>query len=207
MMIKALPEAAEKIAEPFDQIQKITIIGGGEGGLSGVDQAAGNVPAVMAKLFESMKDATGIELADIVKAGTYDAKVNRQGDLYMMPAGGESAAGDRRKKVRVLQEQNSYQKIYEVVKQIPKGSVATYGQVAALAGNKRWSRVVGYALHANPDQEQIPCYRVVNREGRLSDAFVFGGVNRQEQLLVADGIEVADHKVDLKKYQWKKMAF
>ena len=62
---------------------------------------------------------------------------------------------------------NSYQKIYEIVKQIPKGCVASYGQVAALAGNPRWARVVGYALHVNPDPAHIPCYRVVNREGRL----------------------------------------
>ena len=76
MMIKVLPDVAAKIAEPLGQIDKITIIGG-DGGSNGVDQVAGNVPAVMAKLFESMKEATGIELADIVKADTYDAKVNR----------------------------------------------------------------------------------------------------------------------------------
>lgn len=102
---------------------------------------------------------------------------------------------------------NSYEKIYEVVKQIPKGKVATYGQVAALAGNKSWARVVGYALHVNPDPEVIPCYRVVNREGCLSEAFVFGGVNQQRLLLEADGIEVVDNRVDLEVYQWKKVVF
>ena len=102
---------------------------------------------------------------------------------------------------------NSYEKIYEVVKQIPKGTVATYGQVAALAGNNRWARVVGYALHVNPDPEGIPCYRVVNREGRLSDAFAFGGVNQQKLLLEADGIEVVDNRVDLEIYRWKKIVF
>lgn len=76
MMIKVLPDVAAKIAEPLSQIDKITIIGG-DGGSNGVEQVAGNVPAVMAKLFESMKEATGIDLADIVKADTYDAKVNR----------------------------------------------------------------------------------------------------------------------------------
>ena len=102
---------------------------------------------------------------------------------------------------------SSYDKIYEVVKQIPQGSVATYGQIAALAGNRRWARVVGYALHVNPDPEGIPCYRVVNREGRLSDAFAFGGVNRQQILLEEDGVEVVDLHVDLEKYQWNRMAF
>lgn len=76
MMIKVLPDVAAKIAEPLGQIDKITIIGG-DGGSNGVEQVAGNVPAVMAKLFESMREATGIDLADIVKADTYDAKVNR----------------------------------------------------------------------------------------------------------------------------------
>ena len=77
MMIKVLPDIAAKIAEPLGQIDKITIIGGGEGTNNGVEQVAGNVPVVMSKLFESMKEATGIDLAEIVKADTYDAKVNR----------------------------------------------------------------------------------------------------------------------------------
>lgn len=75
MMIKVLPEIAGKIAEPLAQIEKITIIGSGES--SGVNSVADNVPAVMAKLFETMKETVGIDLADIVKAGTYDAKVNK----------------------------------------------------------------------------------------------------------------------------------
>lgn len=106
-----------------------------------------------------------------------------------------------------MEKQNSYQKIYDVVKQIPRGRVATYGQVAALAGNPKWARVVGYALHVNPNPEEIPCYRVVNREGRLSDAFAFGGVNQQKALLEAEGIEVVNNFVDLEKYIWKKLIF
>lgn len=106
-----------------------------------------------------------------------------------------------------MEEKNSYQKIYDVVRQIPRGNVATYGQVAALAGNPKWARVVGYALHVNPDPEEIPCYRVVNREGRLSDAFAFGGVNHQKLLLEEDGIEVVANQVDLAAYQWKKFVY
>ncbi len=102
-------------------------------------------------------------------------------------------------------EQSVFERIYEVVKQIPYGKVATYGQVAALAGNKRWARVVGYALHVNPDQEHIPCYRVVNREGAVSEAFAFGGGNQQVELLRAEGVEVVDKKVDLMKYRWSRM--
>ena len=58
-----------------------------------------------------------------------------------------------------------FEKIYEVVCQIPKGKVATYGQVALLAGNPRWARVVGYALHNNPKPIVIPCHRVVKSNG------------------------------------------
>lgn len=97
---------------------------------------------------------------------------------------------------------NTFERIYEVVRKIPKGHVATYGQIASYAGNPRMSRVVGYALHSNPDPEGIPCFRVVNRFGELSSAFAFGGINRQEELLTADGIEVIDGKVDLSVYQW-----
>lgn len=100
-------------------------------------------------------------------------------------------------------EKSTFQRIYDVVRQIPRGRVATYGQIASLAGNKRWARVVGYALHANPDPDGIPCYRVVNREGMVSSAFAFGGKNRQIELLEADGIPCADGKVDLEQYQWK----
>lgn len=97
---------------------------------------------------------------------------------------------------------NTFEKIYEVVKQIPYGKVATYGQIAFLAGNPHWSRVVGYALHANPNPDNIPCYRVVNRFGEPSKAFAFGGINRQISLLENEGVEFKDGKVDLKKYVW-----
>ena len=99
---------------------------------------------------------------------------------------------------------NSFERIYEVVRQIPRGKVATYGQVAVLAGNRRWSRVVGFALHVNPDPDGIPCYRVVNRFGEVSSAFAFGGENRQIALLEADGIPGPGGRVDLSRYQWKK---
>ena len=80
MMIKVLPDIAGKVAEPLGQIDKITIIGGSEGG-NGVEQVAGNVPVVMAKVFESMKEATGIDLSNIINAESYDAKVNRNVNL------------------------------------------------------------------------------------------------------------------------------
>ena len=97
----------------------------------------------------------------------------------------------------------TFELIYEQVKKIPRGKVATYGQIAMLAGNPRWARAVGYALHANPHPDSIPCYRVLNRFGGLAPAFAFGGVEKQAELLRADGVEVReDGTVDLEKYLW-----
>lgn len=96
---------------------------------------------------------------------------------------------------------NSFERIYEAVKTIPEGKVATYGQVAMLAGNPHWARVVGYALHVNPDPSTIKCHRVVNREGRTSKAFAFGGEDIQRRLLESEGIVFEeDGTVDLNKY-------
>lgn len=91
-------------------------------------------------------------------------------------------------------------RIYEAVKKIPKGRVATYGQIAELAGDKKMARAVGNALHKNPDPDAIPCYRVVNAKGELAGAFAFGGEGVQKQLLEADGIKVVQGRVDLQKY-------
>ena len=94
-----------------------------------------------------------------------------------------------------------FEKIYEVVKNIPYGKVATYGQVALLAGNPRWARVVGYALHNNPDPSTIPCHRVVNREGKVAELFVFGGGEVQRQLLETEDIVFESNgRIDLMKY-------
>ena len=91
-------------------------------------------------------------------------------------------------------------RIYEAVKKIPKGKVATYAEVAEMAGNKKMSRAVGNALHKNPDPEHIPCFRVVNSKGELAPAFAFGGEDEQRKRLEEDGVEVKDGKVDLKKF-------
>ncbi len=90
-----------------------------------------------------------------------------------------------------------------MVRQIPKGKVATYGLVALLAGNPHWSQVVGYALHVNPEPGIIPCHRVVNRFGETSKAFAFGGDDMQRELLLGEGvIFLPDGKVDLEKCLW-----
>jgi O-6-methylguanine DNA methyltransferase len=94
-------------------------------------------------------------------------------------------------------------RIYEAVKKIPYGCVATYSQVAEAAGDKKMARAVGNALHRNPDPGNIPCFRVVNAKGELAGEFAFGGAGAQAKLLEAEGITVKDGKVDLKKYQWQ----
>ena len=96
---------------------------------------------------------------------------------------------------------NTFEKIYEVVKTIPEGKVSTYGQVAVLAGDPRWARVVGYALHVNPEPGIIPCHRVVNREGKVAPGFAFGGEGVQRQLLETEGVVFeSDGRIDLSKY-------
>ena len=80
------------------------------------------------------------------------------------------------------------EKVYEFVKNIPKGKVATYGQIALHLGNRNFARVVGNILHGNPDPEHIPCQRVVNAQGRLSRSYAFGGIEAQRHLLVSEGV-------------------
>ena len=81
--------------------------------------------------------------------------------------------------------------------------MATYGQIAEMAGDRRMARAVGNALHKNPDPEHIPCFRVVNSKGELSGAFAFGGANEQARRLEEDGVEVRDGRVDLAKFGMK----
>ena len=100
---------------------------------------------------------------------------------------------------------NFYEKVYEIVRQIPKGKVATYGQIALLCGNPRASRAVGYALHCNPEPGIIPCHRVVNREGRPAPGFAFGGPQVQREMLESEGVVFDnDGKVLLKTFLWQQ---
>ncbi|MEG0750391.1 MAG: MGMT family protein [Oscillospiraceae bacterium] len=108
------------------------------------------------------------------------------------------------KKNERAQNSGAFGRIYDVVRKIPPAHVATYGQIALLAGNPRWSRVVGYALHVNPDPADIPCFRVVNRFGECSGSFAFGGAGVQRSLLEADGVEFGpDGRVELMRYIWR----
>ena len=81
-----------------------------------------------------------------------------------------------------------HDKVYEFVKNIPRGKVATYWQIALHLGNRKFARVVGNILHGNPDPEHIPCHRVVNAQGRLSRSYAFGGIEAQRCLLESEGV-------------------
>jgi len=94
--------------------------------------------------------------------------------------------------------------IYNAVKTIPKGKVASYGQIARMAGRSRAARQVGWALNGNPDNNNIPCHRVVTKDGRVSRAFAFGGENAQIHLLRGEGVEfLPDGRVDMKRYRYE----
>ena len=94
-----------------------------------------------------------------------------------------------------------YDKVYEQVMRVPKGKVATYGQIAAMCGSPHASRAVGYALHCNLRPGVIPCHRIVNRFGALAPSFAFGGREVQAKLLEDEGVKVRkDFTVDLAEY-------
>lgn len=100
-------------------------------------------------------------------------------------------------------QSNFFDKVYSTVKLIPKGKVATYGQIAEMCGSPRASRIVGTALHRNPEPIVIPCHRVVNRFGGLAPEFAFGGKQIQRELLESEGVNVSDDfTVDLSVYLW-----
>ncbi len=103
-----------------------------------------------------------------------------------------------------MRSSNFFEKVYIAVAQIPKGKVATYGQIAFAIGSPRAARQVGYALHVNPEPFVIPCHRVVNRFGGLAPAFAFGGREAQAELLRGEGVEIGeDYQVDLSRYRYQ----
>lgn len=98
-----------------------------------------------------------------------------------------------------------FERVYGVVKQIPAGRVASYGQVARMLGEPRKARFVGYAMHASPGMAGgVPCHRVVFADGRLADGFAFGGPGEQRRLLEAEGVGFTpDGRVELDAYRWE----
>ncbi len=99
--------------------------------------------------------------------------------------------------------QGFFERVYAAIRQIPRGKVATYGDIARLIGSPKSARQVGWALHSNPTPVANPCHRVVFADGSLSAGFAFGGRDAQRALLDAEGVEVGDdYKVDLALYRW-----
>lgn len=94
-------------------------------------------------------------------------------------------------------------RVYETVKAIPSGRVASYGQIAQLAGNVRGARGVGFALHRNPEPGVIPCHRVVFADGSLAPGFAFGGADAQRRLLKEEGVAfLPDGRVHMELCRW-----
>jgi len=99
----------------------------------------------------------------------------------------------------------NYARIYRAVKRIPRGRVATYGQIADLAGLEGHARQVGYALHALPDSVKVPWHRVINARGEVSPRTTNDSHELQRLLLEGEGVRFdAKGRVDLKKYQWRR---
>jgi methylated-DNA-protein-cysteine methyltransferase-like protein len=94
-------------------------------------------------------------------------------------------------------------KIYDIVAQIPEGKVATYGQIAALSGNPRAARAVGWEMHRAPGHLNLPCHRVVNKAGILAPDYVFGGADLQREMLEQEGITFTeDGRIDMVRHLW-----
>ena len=99
-----------------------------------------------------------------------------------------------------MDREGFFERVYAMVEQIPRGMVATYGQIARLIGEPRRARYVGFALHANPRPGIVPCHRVVFADGSLAKGFAFGGEGVQRALLEAEGVEfLPDGRVDMAK--------
>ena len=93
-------------------------------------------------------------------------------------------------------------RVYDAVMAVPAGRVSTYGDIAAAAGCPKGARAVGNALHCNTDPKEIPCFRIVDSKGNLSENYRFGGAESQKLRLEKDGVEVNNYTVDLRKYRY-----
>lgn len=98
-----------------------------------------------------------------------------------------------------------FERAYDVVRQVPEGRVATYGQVAALVGEPRKARFVGFAMHSSPGMAGgVPCHRVVFKDGSLAPGYAFGGADAQRAMLEGEGVVfLSDGRVNLGRCQWK----
>ena len=109
----------------------------------------------------------------------------------------------RGKKKRTMAEDNFFERVYEIARQIPYGKVTSYGAIAKALGTARSARMVGWAMNACHNRDDVPAHRVVNRKGLLTGKHHFDGTNLMQQLLESEGIEVVNHQIiDLEKHFW-----
>jgi len=100
-----------------------------------------------------------------------------------------------------------FQSVYALVRRIPRGKVATYGQIARMLGAPRSARIVGWAMHGNPHGSRVPCHRVVQQGGSLSPNFCVGDPSRQRRLLRREGVTfLLDGRIDMSAHQWDPAA-
>ena len=100
-------------------------------------------------------------------------------------------------------EANFFERVYVIARQIPEGKVTSYGAIAKALGTGRSARMVGWAMNASHNREDIPAHRVVNRKGLLSGKHHFAGTNLMQQLLENEGVKVVDNQiVDFEKFFW-----
>ena len=104
-----------------------------------------------------------------------------------------------------MSDDGFFSRVYEVVRQIPEGRVASYGQVARLVGEPRKARFVGFAMHGSPGMAGgVPCHRVVFKDGSLAPGFAFGGPDVQRSMLEEEGVGfLPDGRVDMDAFQWE----
>lgn len=113
----------------------------------------------------------------------------------------QGEGGETRQTMKLLHKQSImkpklFEQIYEIVSQIPKGKVMTYGQIAKLVNTN--PRVIGYALHGNTDPVDVPCHRVIKSDGTIAKGYAFGGPEKQIEKLRAEGVLFAtENTVDL----------
>lgn len=101
-------------------------------------------------------------------------------------------------------EDNFFERVYDVVRQIPYGKVTSYGAIAKAIGSPQSSRMVGYAMNASHTMDDVPAHRVVNRNGMLTGKHHFEGSNLMQQLLESEGIKVVENKIlDFEKHFWE----
>lgn len=111
-------------------------------------------------------------------------------------------------KKATLNNDNFFERVYEIVRQIPEGKVTTYGAIAKALGAAKSSRMVGWAMNASHNLEDVPAHRVVNRNGMLTGKHHFEGTNLMQQLLESEGVKIIDNKiVDFDKFIWYPSVF